>query len=375
MDIQTQPSLPTSCETPFVNLDVGQTKQEKPPEPNEFPVLDFSLFDKPGGLQQLANKAQTAFQTTSFFYITNFGLDEAEVKEQFRLGKEILELPSDIKQRYLANLADADYNGWRPAGAIEQFPGLRDNWEAYHIYKDNSQNQRTHPPQVLDNKEMIYRFHRHCHENIGFKMFRIIETILEIPEGTLVDPHKYDTNCSSFLRYGKYHPRTAETNEKFNNMYVKDHTDFGSLTFLFSNPISGLQVRVPDGSWKDIPHIPGSLLVITADILQFWTYGYMRSTVHRVLAPSSEQQGMKRYNLIYFMRPADRALLNSIRSPLLERLGFNDKNESEELVQRRSSSVQDWILKQTSKNWVPASDQRETESEIDALFKSKNADL
>ena len=200
-------------------------------------------------------------------------------------------------------------------------------------------------------------------------MLRIIETILEVPEGTLVDQHGYDKNCSSFLRYGKYHPRTAEDNEKFNNMYVKDHTDFGSLTFLFSNSIGGLQVRVPDGTWKDIPHVPGSLIVITADILQFWTYGYMRSTVHRVVAPPAEQQDVERYNLIYFLRPAGDALLNSIQSPLLQRLGFNGKNDSAELVERRRSSVEDWILKQTAKNWVPASDQREQEPEIDALFK------
>lgn len=49
---------------------------------------------------------------------------------------------------------------------------------------------------------------------------------------------------------------------------------------------------------------------------------------------------------------------------LLWRIRLKGRNDSAELVARRKSSVDDWILKQTANNWVPVLYQREQEPEI-----------
>ncbi|KAI9730899.1 MAG: hypothetical protein M1834_005617 [Cirrosporium novae-zelandiae] len=336
----------------------------------DIPILDFSWFDLPGGKEKLTAQLKEAVEQTGFFYVVNFGLSQEQIDRQFSLGKNILELPEDEKLKYRAKLENGDYNGYRPLAAIEQFPGLRDNWECYHIFKFIPEHQRPHPAVVLQNYAEIENFHRHVHQNVAYKVLRLIANALEIPEDSMVNNHRYEDNCSSFLRYVKYHARSPQTNEKFQNIYVRGHTDFGSVTFLFSQPIGGLQLQTRDGCWKDVKHIPGSIVVNTADMLHFWTHGYLQSCVHRVVAPPADQVHMDRFGLIYFLRPSDKTCLQSVDSPLLRRLGINGENESEDLKAKRDVTVGEWVPIQTKRNWTPFNEQAQSNKEFQSLFRS-----
>lgn len=306
---------------------------------------------------------------TGFFYVVNFGLSQEDIDRQFALGKQILELPEEEKLKYRAVLEDGNYNGYRPLGMIEQFPGLRDNWECYHVFKFIEEQQRAHPAIVREHYAEIEKFHRHVHEKVAYTVLRLIATVLEIPEDFMVDNHLYEENCSSFLRYVKYHARSAEINEKFKEIYVRGHTDFGSVTFLFSQPIGGLQLQTRDGQWKDVRHIPGSIVVNTADMLHFWTNGYLQSCVHRVVAPPADQFHLDRFGLIYFLRPSDKTCLESVDSPLLRRLGLTAENESEHLKAKRNTTVGEWVPIQTKKNWTPHNQQAQSGKEFESLFR------
>ncbi|KAH7239409.1 putative oxidoreductase [Fusarium tricinctum] len=312
---------------------------------------------------------KAAVEDTGFFYVTNFGLTEEDINRQFELGKKILDLPEEEKLKYRAKIEEGDYNGYRPLGAIEQFPGLRDNWECYHVFKFIPEHQRPHPQLVQDQYAEIERFHRHIHHDVAGKVLRLLARVLEMPENVLSDNHSYEDNCSSFLRYVKYHARPRSVNEKYNNIYVRGHTDFGSVTFLFSQPVGGLQLQLPDGGWADVKHIPGSIIVNTADMLHFWSNGYLQSCVHRVVAPPLDQDHLNRYGLIYFLRPKDAMCLESADSPLLKRRGITTENESEELRERRKVPVGQWVPIQTKKNWTPFGEQPQDGKGFQSLFR------
>ncbi|KAM4057776.1 2OG-Fe(II) oxygenase superfamily protein [Hirsutella rhossiliensis] len=334
----------------------------------DIPVLDFSTFDQPGGKEKLAAQLQEAVELNGFFYIVNFGLSQDDLQRQWLLGKEILQLPMEEKMKFRAKLEDGDYNGYRPLGSIEQFPGLRDNWECYHVFKFNPEYQKEHPDIVKDHYAEIEKFHRFVHQDVAYKVLRLIATVLELPEDFMVNHHRYESSCSSFLRYMKYYPRTPEENDKYKHIYTRGHTDFGSVTFLFSQPIAGLELQERDGSWKAVRHIPGSIVVNTADMLHFWTNGYLASCMHRVVSPPPEQAHMERFGLIYFLRPNDDARLQTVDSPLLRRLGLLDKKEREELEAKRNVRVGDWVPIQTKKNWTPFDQQPQSQREFQSLF-------
>jgi isopenicillin N synthase-like dioxygenase len=79
------------------------------------------------------------------------------------------------------------------------------------------------------------------------------------------------------------------------------HTDFGSLTLLFRQPIAALQVLINE-QWKWVKPYPGSITVNIADVLDFLTNGYLKSSVHRVRAPPADQAHLDRLGLLYFLR-------------------------------------------------------------------------
>ncbi|KAL0260715.1 hypothetical protein SLS55_004405 [Diplodia seriata] len=107
------------------------------------------------------------------------------------------------------------------------------------------------------------------------------------------------------------------------------HSDFGSLTILFQDAVGGLEVEDPHrpGVFRPAPPVEGTLLVNVGDLLERWSNGRWRSTVHRVGAPPVErlreagavvgsgggQEMCKaRYSIPFFSAPNDDAVIEAL---------------------------------------------------------------
>jgi isopenicillin N synthase-like dioxygenase len=121
----------------------------------------------------------------------------------------------------------------------------------------------------------------------------------------------------------KYHARSPEENAGLGDTWVKGHTDFGSMTLLFRQPVAALQVRNADGGWKWVKPYPGSITVNLADTLEFVTNGFLKSSVHRVVRPPPDQAGIDRLGVLYFVRAEDDMPLKAVESAVLKKLGLN----------------------------------------------------
>lgn len=234
--------------------------------------------------------------------ITGFGLSQDEIDRQFAIGQSIFDLPTEEKIKHRADLEHGNYNGYRPKGTIELFPGLRDNVEMYNLFKFIPELERTQPDIVHQYRAEIEKFQRHIAEDVVQKLLTLISIVLELPEDYLSNGHRYNDISDCHLRYMIYRARTPEENAKYENLYSRGHTDFGSLTLLFRQPIAALQVKMPDDTWKWVKPYPGSITVNIADVLQFWTNGYLKSSIHRVVAPPDDQSHLDRLGLLYFLR-------------------------------------------------------------------------
>lgn len=106
------------------------------------------------------------------------------------------------------------------------------------------------------------------------------------------------------------------------------HSDYGSLTLLFQQPsdTGGLQVQIPSTeAWLDVRPVPDSIVVNIGDALEFWTAGRLRSTLHRVVFPRSEQEAGDRHSIPFFVQPDSSVLLR----PLLRTDGIDLRNARE----------------------------------------------
>jgi len=202
--------------------------------------------------------------------------------------------------------------------------GIRDRMEMYNIPKFNGHFKHNHPQLIQEDIHEIETFARLLHSEVLDPLHTLLAIALELPEDYFRNIHKYELKTEDHLRYMKNSKFTPEENAAIGNSWGLPHTDLGSFTLLFRQPVAALQIRDPIyNEWKWVKPQDATLTVNAADAISFLTGGYVKSTVHRVLAPPKDQQHVDRLGLLYFSRPHNDLVLNTIAdSPVLQREGF-----------------------------------------------------
>jgi len=119
--------------------------------------------------------------------------------------------------------------------------------------------------------------------------------------------------------------------------------------------VAALQVRTPEAEWKYVKPYPGSITVNIADALQFLTNGFLKSSIHRVVAPPPDQANVDRHGVLYFVRPEDDLELLPVKSPVLQRLGY-DKALDQATV---GLTAGEWVKARVAKNVSKAANDEE----------------
>ncbi|KAJ9604856.1 hypothetical protein H2200_010971 [Cladophialophora chaetospira] len=287
-------------------------------------VIDLSTFDNPGGKEILAEQLRDAVHKTGFFSVTGVGLSDEEVHRQYDIGQAFFDLPVEKKNLpdYRCNFAEGNFFGYRAAHEKKiMSTDVLNIEESFNVPKiiPPYENEVRHPFFEPYRTE-IADFSRKALE-IASKLFTLCSIILELPPSYFSSRHEYDSPSEDHLRYMTYHPRSVSDDLKVSNIWSRAHTDFGSLTLLWSQNIAGLQIKT-GGQWKYIPPVDGGIICNIGDTLDFWSAGYLKSTTHRVVRPPPDQTHVDRLGLFYFVRPGDYVDIKPVASPLLKRLGL-----------------------------------------------------
>lgn len=70
---------------------------------------------------------------------------------------------------------------------------------------------------------------------------------------------------------------------------IAAHTDYGCLTLLASDGVPGLEVLGKDGKWLAVTAKPGEFVINFGEMLEIWTGGAVRATLHRVRGSQQER--------------------------------------------------------------------------------------
>ncbi|CAG9955873.1 unnamed protein product [Clonostachys rosea f. rosea IK726] len=289
----------------------------------ELPKIDLSKFDAPGGKQELAESLYKAVTEVGFWSVVNTGIDDESVLRQFSIGNTFFQESLEEKRTFPCNFAEGEYFGYRENSRWIGDTGVKENIEMLNIPKPINLFENVGRHRVVkENWSEIAKFHRELWDKVLRKLFVLIAIILELPENYLADAHEYEDESDDHLRYMIYNVRSQEDWDKAQAYSKGGHTDFGSLTLLFSQHVAGLQIRAPNGDWKYVKPVEGGITCNAADTLSFLTNGFIKSTVHRVVTPPKDQIDIPRLGLLYFSRPGASTPMRTVPSPLLDRLGL-----------------------------------------------------
>lgn len=263
---------------------------------------------------------------------------------QFTLAKHFFNLPVSEKEKHEVDYAAADYNGWRRSGR-SLVAQAKDNIEIFNFPKftPDFAGKYTYPPLINAHLPEIEKFQRALHANVVLPLLRLFAIVLQLPdEDYLVRQHTFEKKSEDHFRYMIYNARSEEEWKEAKYGATQGHTDLGTVTLLFRQPVAGLQILGEDGNWTWVSAQPGTITVNLADTISHLTGGWLKSSVHRVVAPPEDQRQYNRTGLLYFARPHnDTQLLPITDSPVLKEAGV--KPRFEKIV-----TMEEWVkAKQT----------------------------
>ena len=137
-------------------------------------------------------------------------------------------------------------------------------------------------------------------------ILRLIEKALNLKENQLIKQHlESKSTTSRILHYPPWNDNIMK-----NQMRGGEHTDYGTITILFTDENPGLQIK-PRGTdeWIDAPYIPDTCIINVGDLLQRWTNDIYVSTPHRVVNTNLNKS---RYSFPYFVHPKDNVIVDSL---------------------------------------------------------------
>ncbi|KAF5325273.1 hypothetical protein D9619_009987 [Psilocybe cf. subviscida] len=286
------------------------------------PIIDLEKARTLEGCRALAEVARNAMTEHGFFYVTNHGYSQAQTDRIFDIADvPFARVSEEEKQKYAGTMKQTgSYQGYKLRQYWHIDNGVRDQLEHYNVNRDIT--KREHPEILRPFLPEIKAFARHNHEEVLHPILRLLAVGMELPEETLVEMHGYSAVGETYVRFMKYYPRSKEDEFKTRNVWLKGHTDFGTITILYSQPVAALQILTKEGKWKWVKHIDNALVINAGDALEFLSGGFYKATIHRVVQPPPDQQTYTRLGVFYFAMTDDNVRLAPLlQSPVLQRVG------------------------------------------------------
>ncbi|KAK4082316.1 uncharacterized protein Triagg1_2128 [Trichoderma aggressivum f. europaeum] len=273
-------------------------------------VVDLSLDDGNEGTQSLVEVIKKS-ATDGIFHLVNHGIP-----------MELLELQRDVAYTYYETTSleqkDADttknesgfFEGYKLRTPEEKEGGLVPTIEEYN-YDYYATGKVRRPPIMEKYEDKIGAVYKLYHESLIPKVMRLLSLTCGKEPDYFYKMHDSSQPNSEIGHYLRYHTNWERDNDKKRASYA-GHTDIGSVTFLYCNPIACLQVYSVDG-WRYVPYVENSLIVNIGDCLESLTGGKFPAALHRLVKFQPDQYDYNRIALVYFVHPHDNIIREHLR--------------------------------------------------------------
>ncbi|KAE8148944.1 hypothetical protein BDV25DRAFT_157196 [Aspergillus avenaceus] len=302
----------------------------------QLPILDISDPSDPAVGKAMLDAAAKY----GFLYVNSTGTDFAasDVEKAFDLSKQFFKSPFEEKAACRIQPNNHGWSGMHVETLDPEHQRTGDFKEAFNFGEfQNGKAQQPLPQSLAPHEADIGHFADLCNKTCD-RILMLLALGLEIQDDFFTarhDPNKGPTGCTlRYLYYPSIASQAVSSYEHGTDVRAGAHSDYGSITLLFQRPGQpGLEILTPEGTWAPVPVEPAQavkdksatfpfppILVNIGDLLSYWTDGLLKSTVHRVVFPLSEQRDpnpQDRYSIVFFCHPLDRTELVPVPSDLV----------------------------------------------------------
>jgi isopenicillin N synthase-like dioxygenase len=279
------------------------------------PVIDVERVRAGDDTEQrrVAAALGRAFEDTGFVIVTGHGIDADLIKSTYATAKDFFALPLAQKMPSALPLGVHD-RGYLPIGveSVAATLGARApvDWCEALVFRSIHQEAQQAPeseggwrnrwplyPPVLNS---VVRRYVAAVEELATCLYRIAAVALDLSADYFAPFFAGHANTLRFVNY----PDQPDAPEPGQLRYGAHH-DYGGLTILQADAApGGLQIHAKGGGWHDVPVVPDGFIVNIGELLERWTNGRWRSTLHRVVNPPRDCDGStQRLSIAFFTGP------------------------------------------------------------------------
>jgi len=261
---------------------------------NPIPLLDLSRLD----LAEL----RAAARDVGFFYLTGHGVDADLLRDLVRAARRFFALPEPDKLA-IEMVHSPHFRGYNRV-AWERTRGAPDWREQIDIGAERPalprsadlppwsrlQGPNQWPAALPELRPLVLRWQQAALEVLS-RLLRAFALALGQAEDALLP--LYGNEPHHMVKLIRYPGRDVTDSDQG----VGAHKDSELLTLLLQDHVGGLQVQTGEG-WVDVAPRPGTFVINIGELLELASDGYLRATLHRVVAPPA---GTERVSVAFFL--------------------------------------------------------------------------
>ena len=287
---------------------------------DDIPIIDFSPWVtkvtddmSEEEIQQLEeNKTNVskqifdAFRTIGFISIINHGIDDDTDGEEgcnttqkaFRMSELFFKRPREYKMKYIYKdqKSNRGYIAMGQEKLDANLPDIKETFDIGYEYDTAYKNEWPDDINIIDDENGVSLSFRDVmleyftkYDQLHLSILRALARGMNLPStttGTDGDDDYFTPLCNGNhqnLRLLHYPTCKRSQITKFGQKRGGIHTDYGTITLVSQNGVSGLIAQSLAGRWIPVPPINGGIVVNVGEMLQRWSNDILRATPHQIL--------------------------------------------------------------------------------------------
>ncbi|OCL14082.1 Clavaminate synthase-like protein [Glonium stellatum] len=266
------------------------------------PLVDYGkyLHGSEAEQKEVAAQIDEAFRNVGFVYLTNHGVPQERVDECFEWSAKFFALPTSTKLLAPHPPGSTHHRGYSGLGQekvsqnvfdeeqlskLRAVPDVKESYESGNPTDDSQPNIWLPEDKLPGFRAFMESFFEDC-ATLIHHLLHTLSLALRVP--SLSPTHAHSLFQLRLLHYPALPARLLRSHAKAR---IGAHSDFGTLTLLFQDGVGGLEIRDPrcagsgEEGFRPVPPVERAVLLNVGDLMERWSNGRWRSTLHRVGAP------------------------------------------------------------------------------------------